>query len=228
MRRILPLLFTLLPALASACDRPVCIIDPTALHFGRIITFDDQPGNFGPGLPIDGLLILPGASFGERFAGQNLTAEGDFDLVTGAALPPLTPIPGAPGQTFSILRITGASLLSGTGPGGFPMNVANGEGAVAILFDGDQSVLRLDLRGGEGGVAHIMFLSRDGAIIDQIDLTPLTEGAFGFARNATVADIAGLVISNHDPEGIALDAVAFDGGEQTSRAEITPVPSGSG
>jgi hypothetical protein len=77
--------------------------------------------------------------------------------------------------------------------------------------------------GGEGGVAHILFLARDGTIIDQIDLSPLAEGAVGFARNAPahtdpVADIAGLVISNHDPEGIALDAVAFDGGAQTSLA----------
>ncbi len=220
-----------------ACDHPVCLIDPTGLHFGRVITFDDQPGNFGPGRPVEGVLALPGASFGELFAGQALAYETDFDLVTGPALGPLTLLPGAAGQNLSILKVTGASLLSGTGPRGFPMTIATGEGAIAIWFAADQSTLRLDLLGGEGGVAHILFLARDGALIDQIDLSPLAEGQFGFARNAPEADIAGLVISNHDPEGIALDAVAFDGGEQTSQsapqpkfpvARYTAILSGSG
>lgn len=231
------LILGLWPGVLLACDRPVCIIDPAAVHFGRIISFDDQPGNFGPGKLIDGVLALPGASFGQMFAGQALTYAADFDLVSGPALAPLTLLPGATGQNLSILKVTGASLLSGTGPRGFPMTIATGEGAIAIWFAADQSTLRLDFLGGEGGVAHILFLARDGALIDQIDLSPLAEGQFGFARNAPEADIAGLVISNHDPEGIALDAVAFDGGEQTSQsapqpefpvARYTAILSGSG
>lgn len=205
-----------------ACDRPICIIDPAGLHFGRIITFDHQPGNFGPGRPVEGVLALPGASFGEMFAGQSLTNETDFDQITGPALAPLTLLSGSTGQNLSILRVTGASLLSGTGPRGFPMTIATGEGSIAIWFARDQSILRLDLLGGEGGVAQIRFLSRDGIMIDQIELSPLAEGPVGFARNAPVADIAGLVISNHDPEGIALDAVAFDSGEQTSQSANPP------
>ena len=221
------LMLGLWPGSGNACDRPVCLIDPTGLHFGRVITFDDQPGNFGPGRSVEGILALPGASFGELFAGQTLTNETGFDLVTGPALPPLTLLPGTTGQNLSILRVTGATLLSGTGPRGFPMTIATGEGAIAVWFSGDQSILRLDLLGGEGGVAHILFLARDGRLIDQIDLSALGEGPIGFARNAppmtdAVADIAGLVISNHDPEGIALDAVAFDGGEQTSLTEPPP------
>ena len=220
-----------------ACDRPVCIFDPTGLHFGRIITFDDQPGNFGPGRPVEGVLALPGASFGEMFAGQALTNDTDFDQVTGPALGPLTLLPGATGQNLSILRVTGATLLSGTGPRGFPMTIATGEGAIAVWFAADQSALRLDLLGGEGGVAHILFLARDGSLIDQIELSPLAEGSIGFARNTppmtdAVADIAGLVISNNDPEGIALDAVAFDTGDQTSlllpMAQTEAQRSGSG
>jgi hypothetical protein len=216
MRAGLTLFLCLVPSLAFGCDRPVCLIDPVGLQFGRTITFDDQPGNFGPGRPVEGVLALPGASFGEMFAGQSLNTTTDFDLVSGPAFGPLTLLPGAPSQNLSILKITGATLLSGTGPRGFPMTVATGEGAIAIWFAADQSTLRLDLLGGEGGVAHILFLARDGAVIDQIDLTPLAEGSVAFARNAPVADIAGLVISNLDPEGIALDAVAFDGGAQNS------------
>ena len=228
MRHLIAMLHALLPGLAMACDRPICIIDPTELHFGRIITFDDQPGNFGPGLRIDGLLILPGASFGERMAGQVLTADGDFDRVTGPASPPLALVPGAAGQGLSVLRITGATLLSGTGPRGFPTPLANGEGAIAILFDADQAAFRLDLRGGEGGVAHLLFLARDGSLIDEIDLSALAEMPYGFARNAPVGNIAGVVISNHDPEGIALDGVAFDSGAETSMTETALRRSGSG
>ncbi len=216
MRSGLALFLCLAPSLAFGCDRPVCLTDPAGLQFGRIITFDDQPGNFGPGRPVEGVLVLPGASFGEMFAGQTLDIATDFDLVTGPALGPLTLLPGAPGQNLSILKVTGATLLSGTGPRGFPMTIATGEGAIAIWFAADQSTLRLDLLGGEGGMAHILFLARDGALIDQIDLTPLAEGPLTFARNSPVADIAGLVISNLDPEGMALDAVAFDGGAQNS------------
>ena len=222
MRPVLALLICLFPSLALGCDRAVCIVDPADLHFGRTITFEDQPGNFGPGLPVDGVLALPGASFGEMFAGQSLDTTTDFDLVSSPALGPLTVLPGVAGQNLSILKVTGARLLSGTGPRGFPMTIAIGEGAIAVWFAADQSTLRLDLLGGEGGVAHILFLARDGSLIDQIDLTPLAEGPVAFARNAPVADIAGLVISNHDPEGIALDAVAFDGGEQTSQADTAP------
>lgn len=234
MYRLIHLLICLglWPGLSWACDRPICLVDSAGLQFGRVITFDDQPGNFGPGLPVDSVLALPGASFGERFVGQTLTNEADFDLVTGPALSPLTLLPGTTGQNLSILKVTGARLLSGTGPRGFPMTIATGEGAIAIWFANDQSVLRLDLLGGEGGVAYILFLARDGHVIDQIDLTPLNEGPVAFARNAPVADIAGLVICNHDPAGIALDAVAFDGGEQTSLAPQEPQkpqpPSGSG
>ena len=225
---IVCLTFSLCTGVAHACDRPVCLVDPDPIRFGRIITFDDQPGNFGPGLRIDGLLILPGASFGERMAGQVLTADGDFDRVTGPASPPLALVPGAAGQGLSVLRITGATLLSGTGPRGFPTPLANGEGAIAILFDADQAAFRLDLRGGEGGVAHLLFLARDGSLIDEIDLSALAEVPYGFARNAPVGNIAGVVISNHDPEGIALDGVAFDSGAQTSMTETALRRSGSG
>lgn len=225
------LIHALWPGPGRACDRPVCVIDPTDLHFGRTITFDDQPGNFGPGRPVEGVLDLSGASFGEIFAGQVLQATTGFDQISGPALPPLTLLPGGTGQNLSILKVTGATLLSGTGPRGFPMTAATGEGAIAVWFRADQSVLRLDLLGGEGGVAHVQFLARDGTQIDQIDLSPLVDGSVAFRRNAPVADIAGLVISNTDPEGIALNAVAFDGGEQTSKARLLESPahwSGSG
>lgn len=52
---------------------------------------------------------------------------------------------------------------------------------------------------------------------ERLRLGPLGEQQVGFARQGDLADIAGLVISNQDPEGIALDGVAFDGAEPTSQ-----------
>lgn len=222
MRPILTLLalsalaVPLLPVPGAACDAPLCIVDPATLRLGRTITFDDQRGGAGPGVQVEGLLVLPGASFGVYFAGQGLTDDQGFTTVWGPALPPLTLLAGPAGQPLTLLRIGTAVLLSGTGPRGFPQTAATGEGAVAILFDDDQAILRLDLRGGEGGVAILQALARDGTEIGRIAVSPLTEAPVGLLRGGPVADIAGLVITNRDPEGIALDAVGFDGGEQTS------------
>jgi len=194
----------------AACGRPVCPADPEALALFERVTFDDQPSGYSPGLKIDGVLALPGASFGERFAGQHLDAADTFDLVLGPAFGPLVLLAGDEGRNLSILRIATSNMLSGDGPLGYPREAATGEGAIAVLFARDQSAVRLHIEGGEGGRATVAFFARDGRMLDShaIDLPERTM-QFGFTRAGEIDDIAGLVITNSDPQGLALDELAF-------------------
>ena len=205
------------PSVAAACDRPVCRVDPATLALMEEVTFDDQASGWGPGLKIDGVLALPGASFGERFDGQVLDADETFDLVAGPAFGPLSLLPGDDGYNLSILRISRSNVLTGDGPLGFPREAATGEGAIAILFTEDQSALRLWIQGGEGGTAEITFLARDGRLLDShlIDL-PLPEETIGFLRAGERDEIGGVVITNRDPQGLALDQVDFGSIHRTS------------
>ncbi|SHI78539.1 hypothetical protein SAMN05444000_10356 [Shimia gijangensis] len=193
-----------------ACERPVCLVEADSLHLARHVTFDDLPSGFGVGRQIEGILDQNGVRFGERFSGQSLTVQGDFDGVEGTASAPLTLLPGAPGETLGILRLMRTSVLQGHGPRGFPRAEAVGEGAIAAIFDYDQSAISLDIRGGELGEATVTFLSRDGQKIDTHTLGPLSETSHGFLRQHRKSDIAGILITNTDPEGIALDNLRFD------------------
>ena len=203
------LLLALLPLPALACETPVCLVDPDTLVLMRVIDFDDQPSGWDPGHKIDEELRLGGASFAERFAGQTLGANGDFDTVTGEALPPLTLVPGRPGQTLSVVSLNGSNTLNGFGPAGFPRHNAQGEGAIAVLFERDQPAFSFQLLGGEKGTARIQFLRRDGTLIHAMTVSDLARGGLGFWRQKGVADIAGFVITNQDPQGIAIDDLRF-------------------
>lgn len=214
MRRVIAALFALLPALASACDRPVCVVAPDTLDLAQVITFDDQPANPGPGRLVGTPLILPGASFGEGFTGQNRAINGTFDVISGPANAPLTLFSAPANEMLSVTRIANSNLLNGLGPLGYPQFGATGEGSIAILFDRDQVAIRLDLRGGEGGTANVIVLDRAGQVIDVVMLGPLAEVDYGLIRQDKARDIAAVVVINDDPEGIALQAVAFDGDDR--------------
>lgn len=203
------------PLRAQDCGAPVCLVDRNTLALSHIITFDDVESSLGLGRPIDALLVRPGARFGERFAGQTLLAEGNYDRVTGTALAPLTAVPGLPGATLGAMRLPGTTVLYGHGPRGFPMIEAVGEGAIAVEFEHGQSALAFDLRGGEAGSAWVIFLRRDGSEISRLRLSPLSEATYGFMRNARLPDIAGLLIVNDDPQGVAIDNLAFDDDQLT-------------
>lgn len=203
------LLFTLLPTGVFACGAPVCLVDPESLALTRVITFDDIRSGAGPGLLSDDVLDLDGAQFGERFAGQGLAAAGTHDQVIGAALGPLILLPGAPGQNLSVVHFYGNAVLNGYGPAGFPRREGQGEGAIAFLFDNDQSALSFALRGGESGAALAQFLRRDGSAISAVPIDPTGEFTLGFDRAGGIRDIAGVVLTNTDPEGIAIDTLRF-------------------
>ncbi|NNE54042.1 MAG: hypothetical protein HKN30_16770 [Sulfitobacter sp.] len=209
MKRFLALLCLALPSGALACGAPVCLVDPDSLNLPQVITFDDVRSGAGPGHLFDDVLPLQGATFGERFAGQRITGPGPHDEVTGEAYGPLTMLPGAEGENLSVVHFSGNSVLNGYGVVGYPRRDAQGEGAIAVLFDEDQSALAFDLRGGEAGVAYVTFHRRDGSLIGQVPVEPTGEFSVGFLRSGGAADIAGFVLTNKDPQGMAIDTLRF-------------------
>lgn len=209
MRFLAALVFGLAPTAAMACGAPVCLVDPNSLVLPQIITFDDVRSGAGPGHYLDDILPLEGATFGERFAGQDLMIRGPHDEVTGDAFAPLTMLAGPDGQNLSVVHFAGTTVLNGYGAAGFPNREGQGEGAIAVLFDTDQSALAFDLRGGEAGSALVSFHRRDGTLIGQVPIQPTGEFAVGFLRTGGTNDIAGFVVTNSDPQGIAIDTLRF-------------------
>ncbi|MGC1494374.1 MAG: hypothetical protein WA790_01105 [Sulfitobacter sp.] len=199
----------LLPTSALACGAPVCLVDPDNLILPQIITFDDIQSGGGPGFNVDDVLPLPGATFGERFAGQWVISDGSHDRIEGTAYAPLTMLPGTAGQNLSVVKFGGTTVLNGYGAAGFPKRDAQGEGAIAVLFDEDQSALAFDLRGGEAGVAIVSFMRRNGEMIGIVPIDPTGEFSIGFARERGIRDIAGFIVTNTDPQGLAIDTLRF-------------------
>ena len=209
MRFFVAAIFGLLAQQANACDKAVCQVNPDALALTQIITFEDQQATMGPGILLDDVLVLPGAAFAERFVGQSLEFQGSHDAVVGQAMAPLTPQAGTPGQTMSLVMMGRNKVLNGYGPAAFPRREAQGEGAISVLFDEDQPALAFDLRGGEGGHARVQFLRRDGSVIAEVPVQSVSEYAVGFQRAGGVTDIAGFVLMNVDPQGLAIDNLRF-------------------
>ena len=168
-----------------ACGAPVCLVDPDSLPLVRIITFEDVQSGAGPGRHLDEVLPLDGAAFGERFAGQFVTPAQPHphDQIMGQALAPLTILPGAEGQNLSVVHFQGNTVINGYGTAGFPRRGGQGEGAIAVLFDNDQSDLAFDLRGGEAGVATVTFLRRDGSVAG----CPLGQGGPPLASSSAMS-----------------------------------------
>jgi len=216
--------------MAQTCGRPICSADAVNLSLTSIIDFEELTGGNGPGRPVTGILSLDGARFGERFQGITITARSSYDHVADLgntrATSPLTLLAGDAGFNLSILRLPDTVLLSGDGPAGFPRQDATGEGAIAVLFDSDQRALAFDLRGGEGGFATVAFFRRDGSLIDIHHPGPLAEASYGYVRTGQNADIAGFVIINDDPEGIAFDNLRFDPPARTSTLPQPNEPTG--
>lgn len=186
------------------------------------ITFETLPRRAEPGIALDAPLRMGLAWIGEAFAGQATGADGPFDTVSGAPAAPLVVRPGAPdaNQSVAFHRGFGSNALFPLGPAGFPAIEARGEGAVAILFDQDQRALGLRLHsdypdplGGRDagrGTVTLVFYTRGGAEIARARrvLDPgITE--LGFIRAGGLPDIAGLLLLNDDPGGIAIDDILY-------------------
>ncbi len=196
---------------ATALPAQITQVDYTSLTGTEFISFDAIAGGPGAGTNYDGVTVIDGVAFGERFSGQTLTAMGDFDQLGGAPAGGLNLLSGAPGQNFAVFQSPAGKVLSGIGPGGFPSSNAIGEGAVSLLFSTGQSEFGFRLAGGHGANAYINFFGGDGGLIQSFTLgnLPLIS-TYGFARSGGLKDIRGISIWNDDPTGIGLAALRHD------------------
>ncbi len=175
------------------------------------VTFGGVAGGPVPGTNYNGLLVIDGVAFGERFAGQTVTANGVYDQLGGSPSGPLTLLAGAAGQNLSVFNSPAGPVLAGLGPLGFPANDGIGEGAISILFPTLQSEFGLRLTGGNGGSAFVSFFGADGNVLGSTTLSDLPLlSSFGFAREGGVADIRGVSFWNADVTGLGLAGIRFN------------------
>jgi hypothetical protein len=192
-------------------------VDPDSVPCTGSATFDNLPGGENPGTDYDGIVQNGGLGFAERFVGQSLSYNGDFDVVSGTPSSPLSLQVGAPGQNLDVF-LYNSNVLAGLGNVGFPDLDAIGEGSIAISFPASQSRVSLDLVGGNGGSATLGFYRADGSLIDNVVVSGLAELRYGFATPDGQHSIAGILIQSTDPSGIGIDNICYDGGLTNSRA----------
>jgi hypothetical protein len=218
-------LAALIPAAAAAQEILRVPYDPLAAELSERIDFETYPRRMSPGVQLDGQESFPGAAIAERFAGQETRTTGPFDALAGQPSGPLRLTAGAVGQNLAVNYVyLFSNQLTGLGPLGWPERDAEGEGAVAILFELDQAALGLRVtseprpRDPEAtpGRMQIGFFRRDGSLIDRLDIV-LDWGiqGYGFRRAGALRDIAGIAITNRDPAGIGIDDIIFDYGQVT-------------
>ena len=214
--RLLLALGSLVLGIASpALGAPINPVAYGSLTGTGLIDFDDVPAAPLPGVSIEGVLDLDGASFAERFAGQTLGVGGFgpfSDTVSGSPTDPLTLVAGAPGENLVAADLGGIIGIAGLGPVGFPDADANGEGAVAILFDEDTAEVGIEILGVDAASvgAIFQFFRRDGTLIDTVTVPlPVASLFVGFERELGTVDIAGVVITNDDLGGIGYDNLVF-------------------
>ncbi len=173
-----------------------------------LIDFEALPHVGDAGQNYDAIFEADGTDFAERFVGQVLTYDGDFDVLSQTPTGPLTLQAGAAGQNIDLLDYTpGGNVLTGLGHLGYPDFSAIGEGAFTLLFDFDQAEFGFRVVGGNSGTATVDFYKRNGTLIDTVGLTGLSDGYYGFSREGGITDIAGVSIYNLDGGGIGFDDI---------------------
>ena len=190
--------------------------------------FEAWPTRDEPGHLLRAPHRAPGLSVASHFEGQApgiLTRRdgGRHDsLVSPEADAPLRLATGPDGQGLAVARHRGfgSNAAFPIGPDGFGRLSGRGEGSLAILFDQDQRATGmlihsdypdpLGTRPAPRGGVEVIFLARDGRVLGHA-YAPLTEGitALGFQTASGLPLIAGVVILNTDPGGIAVDDILF-------------------
>jgi hypothetical protein len=196
---------------ATALQAQVAQVAYGSLTGTQSASFGGVAGGPGAGTNYDGILGVNGIAFGERFAGQTVSALGNFDQLGGTPTDELTLLAGDPAHNLTVFQSPAGPVLSGNGTQGYPVFDAIGEGAVSILFSTDQSQFGFQLAGGNGGNAYISFFRNDGSLIDSFTLASLPVfGSFGFARDGGVHDIRGVSIWNDDLTGYGFRSFLYD------------------
>jgi hypothetical protein len=201
----------------TTSNHAIVPVDPDSVPCSQSVTFSNLLGGDNPGTNYDGIVRSGGLSFAERFMGQTLGYNGDFDVVSGIPTSPLSLQVGAPGQNLDVFSYA-TNVLAGLGNLGFPDLDAIGEGAVAMYFPVLQSRVGFEIVGGNGGSATLGFYRADGSLIDNVVVSGLGEFRYGFATTDGIRRIAGILIQSTDPSGIGVDNVCHDGGLVSSRA----------
>ena len=196
------------PTRVSSVAGMIVAVNPDSVPCTFMATFEDVLGGNAPGTNYDGLLWSGGIQFAERFVGQTLSYNGNFDVVSGNPSNPLTLQTGLPGQNLDVFDYT-TNVLTGLGPLGFPDIDAIGEGSMALVLPTPQSSVSFQLVGGNGGSATLGFYGADGSLIDNIVVSGLAEFRYGFATADGKKSITGILIQNTDPSGIGVDNICF-------------------
>ena len=135
---------------------------------------------------------------------------------------PLALIYGTPGQGLSVSfhRAFLSNALYPLGPRGYPEAEARGEGSAAFFFTQDSCAFALRLHteylddlgtnADHLGEVSLTFYGRDGQELGRITrAVPGGISSHGFQTDDGMARIAGVLVENLDPGGIALDDIRF-------------------
>ena len=115
------------PSSVTPVDSMIVAVDPSSVPCILMAAFDDVLGGETPGTNYDGFVWSGGLKFAERFMGQTVSYSGDFDVVSGTPISPLTLQVGTPGQNLDVFAYT-TNVLAGLGHLGYPDLDAIGEG----------------------------------------------------------------------------------------------------
>lgn len=168
------------------------------------------PGLGAVALP-DGYLDEPRlwgeVEVGERFAGQEVGGEREWDVLHGTPAGPLGVIEGEAGHNLyrGDNRVFGPNV-AGVGPHG-----VRGTGSLAVLFPRDQSRILLSLVRASGGTATLTFYARSGRRVGRVVLRDVENRSYAFRRRWGRVDIAGFTLENDDPRnGLGVAALRFE------------------
>ncbi|SHI78506.1 hypothetical protein SAMN05444000_10355 [Shimia gijangensis] len=196
------------------------------LELSNTLTFETLPQRPEPGFNLDHPLRSAGAWVGEHFAGQSMAevvaTNGSPHDALGHAFGhrPLSVQPGLPNRNLSIAfhRGFGSNAILPLGPDGFDRVSGRGEGALAVVFDTDQMAVGFRVHTDyaaplgnipSSGDVRVHFFTRQGYPIETKVLTP-GRGISEFGFRVTDGPIlGGMVVTNTDPGGIAIDDILF-------------------
>lgn len=213
------ILSALLFGSASISHAALVEVSPGSLTAAYVVDFEDQglaPGTFANH---DGVLESGFTQFSERFAGQTntevLIGFEFFDTLSGSPTDPLTLANGPSLENLTVGNLGGNHGLSGESS-----TKALGQGAIAVLFDFDQSQVAFDALGididgfgeaqGENLVAS--FFARDGSSLGvfNLNLDGATAKTFAFATDDSAFEIAGFSLTNDNLGGLGFDNFVHD------------------
>ena len=190
---------------------------------GMTVSFSELALAGGDTQLIEGLFSSGGVTFGERFAGQELSvtkaprpgeiAQDWFDdLSFGAPTAGLNLLAGATGANLGAYNYGDDSgvALAGIGPQNTDGSDPFGFGALSAKFTSPVSALGFQLRDSDLGTITLNLYRTDGSLISTVDLSGRADGWYAFARGDGTADIAGFSLTNRDTYyGIAIDNLAI-------------------